>query len=238
MICTGYVYRHIRLDKNEVFYIGIGGFNKKEPLYSYKRAYSNRRNNYWKNITNKTDYIVEIISEGLTREQACKKEIEFIKLYGRIDLGTGTLVNLTDGGEGSNGPKTEEHKKKIGLSNKGKKHTKDFCENISKRQTGYKHTDETKNKISKASKGNKYNLGRKHSQESIMNYKIGASKHSYDSRKSAAEKVSKPVYCVELDKIFKSITQAGIELNISASHISAVCNGKRKTAAGYKWKFV
>jgi hypothetical protein len=35
----------------------------------------------------------------LTWEQACEKEIEFIKLYGRIDLGTGCLANLTDGGD-------------------------------------------------------------------------------------------------------------------------------------------
>ena len=93
-----YLYKHIRLDKNEVFYIGIGGRGKETPL-SYKRAYKkHNRSKYWHNIVNKTDYIVEIVFDNLTIEQAILKEIEFIKLYGREDLGLGTLCNLTDGG--------------------------------------------------------------------------------------------------------------------------------------------
>jgi hypothetical protein len=101
MIC---VYRHIRLDKNEPFYIGIG---------SMKRAYSKQgRNVIWKNIVKKTDYRVDILFEDLTREEACEKEIEFIKLYGRKDLGTGTLSNRTDGGEGT-GNHSDETKLKI-----------------------------------------------------------------------------------------------------------------------------
>jgi hypothetical protein len=40
-----YVYRHIRLDKNEPFYIGIG----KDDYSSFKRAYhtGNKRNKIW-----------------------------------------------------------------------------------------------------------------------------------------------------------------------------------------------
>ena len=91
------VYRHIRKDKNEPFYIGITNTDIKRPYTKYKR------NNLWKNIVNKTDYEVDILFDDLTWEQAQEKEKEFIKLYGRIDLGTGTLVNMTDGGEGSPG---------------------------------------------------------------------------------------------------------------------------------------
>lgn len=98
------LYRHIRIDKNEPFYIGIGD---KE-----NRAYSQRsRNKFWKNIA-KQGYEVEILFEDLTWEQACEKEKEFITLYGRRDLKAGTLVNLTDGGEGALGrPMTERLKK-------------------------------------------------------------------------------------------------------------------------------
>lgn len=95
-----YVYRHIRLDKNQPFYIGIGSDK------SYKRAYENkpdRRNNIWNKIFNKTSIDVEIILDDLTWEDACKKEIEFISLYGRMNNGTGILCNLTDGGEGTFG---------------------------------------------------------------------------------------------------------------------------------------
>ena len=70
------VYRHIRLDKNQPFYIGIG---------NEKGAYSKHgRSNFWKRIVEKTDYEVEILFENLTSEQAKEKEIEFIKLYGRV----------------------------------------------------------------------------------------------------------------------------------------------------------
>lgn len=148
-----YVYRHIRLDKNEVFYIGIGSDN----IGEYKRANNfYKRNEYWKNIVNKTKYKIEIILDDLTWEEACIKEIEFIKLYGRRDLNEGTLVNMTDGGDGTLGLKrspsqetkekmrqaklgkkfSEEHRKKLGASKKGKCYTK-----------GRKHSEETKAKL-------------------------------------------------------------------------------------------
>ena len=91
-----YVYKHIRKDTNEVFYIGIGSDIK------YKRANdTNNRNKYWKNITNKTDYIVEIIEDNLTWEQVCDIEVKLIKHYGRKDLNEGSLVNMTNGGDGT-----------------------------------------------------------------------------------------------------------------------------------------
>lgn len=97
---TCYVYRHIRLDKNEPFYVGIGS-----DKYYY-RAYQDKpktRNKYWNRIAAKTDYEVEIIMDGLSWDEALKKEIEFISLYGRVNVNTGILCNLTDGGEGSKG---------------------------------------------------------------------------------------------------------------------------------------
>jgi hypothetical protein len=98
----GYVYRHIRLDKNEPFYIGIGGFDKTDN--DYKRAFDKtRRNNIWLKIINKTDYRVEILFDDLLFDECCFKEIELIKLYGRIDLKTGTLANMTNGGESGYG---------------------------------------------------------------------------------------------------------------------------------------
>ena len=45
-----------------------------------------------------------------------------------------------------------------------------------------------------------------------------------------------PVYCVELDKVFKSIAEAKRELNIG-SHIWDFLNGKRNKCGGYHWKY-
>jgi hypothetical protein len=97
---TCYVYRHIRLDKNEPFYVGVGSDKK------YYRAYykgTKGRNPYWHRIVAKTEYEVEIILDGLTYEESLKKEEEFVNLYGRINNKTGILCNLTDGGKGSKG---------------------------------------------------------------------------------------------------------------------------------------
>jgi len=113
-----YLYRHIRLDNQEIFYIGIGSDNKGK----YTRAFTKKsRNKYWHNIAN-LGYEVEIILDDLTWEEACEKEKEFIKLYGRKDLNEGTLVNMTDGGDGLIGIViTEEtrlkHKQKTGDKN-------------------------------------------------------------------------------------------------------------------------
>jgi hypothetical protein len=95
-----YIYRHIRLDKNEPFYIGIGKDNNQK----FTRAYSKKgRSSFWRSIVSNYGYEVEIILDDLTWEEACKKEKEFIALYGRKDLGLGTLVNFTNGGDGVNG---------------------------------------------------------------------------------------------------------------------------------------
>lgn len=98
-----YLYRHIRLDTNEPFYIGIGKYEI-HSKGNYRRAYQkDKRNILWRNIVNKTEYEVEILLENLSWDQACEKEIEFINLYGRRNLGKGPLVNLTDGGDGRQG---------------------------------------------------------------------------------------------------------------------------------------
>ena len=97
------VYRHIRLDKNEPFYIGIG--NSK-----YRATKKDSRNEIWQNIVSKTDYKVEIIFDDLSWEEACEKEKEFILLYGRKKDG-GILANITFGGEGVVGLKQSEDSK-------------------------------------------------------------------------------------------------------------------------------
>ena len=147
-----YVYRHIRLDTNQIFYIGIGNHD------NYRRAKNKQsRNQFWHNIVNKTKRIVEIFIDDITWEEAIKKEIEFIQFYGRRDLGKGTLVNLTDGGEGCIGHKTSDiTKAKLRAERVGKKHSPDAIDKMKRRvqskesiekgistRAGYKHSPET-----------------------------------------------------------------------------------------------
>ena len=100
------LYFHINKSNSVIFYVGIG--NKKRP-YS-KRS----RSQFWKNIVNKYDYLVEVVQSDLKLDEAFDLERYYIKLFGRLDTGSGSLVNLTDGGEGSDGYKhSDETKAKI-----------------------------------------------------------------------------------------------------------------------------
>lgn len=109
-----YIYRHVRPDTNQVFYVGRGmEYTCSTPL---RRAFdTRRRNKYWEYIVRKNNgmYDVEIMFWSDSRDEILRKEQEFIALYGRMDRG-GTLANFTDGGDGSYGLKhSEEVKAKI-----------------------------------------------------------------------------------------------------------------------------
>lgn len=45
------------------------------------------------------------------------------------------------------------------------------------------------------------------------------------------------VLCVETDTIYNSASEAARQTGIAQTNISACCNGKRKTAGGFHWKF-
>lgn len=139
-----YIYRHVRLDNNEVFYIGVGTKTSNKNIVTktetykeiYKRAYvQSTRNSFWKSIVSKTKYRVDILCESNDYSFIEEKEKEFIKLYGRRDLKTGTLVNFTDGGKGQNNairkPLSEETKQKMSLAQKGKPKSEEHKKSLS-----------------------------------------------------------------------------------------------------------
>lgn len=80
-----YVYVHIRLDNDEIFYVGKGSNN---------RAFSTlNRNKYWLNIVNKCGYRVEILERNLSESDAFVKEMQLIKSLDPV-------TNMTAGGDG------------------------------------------------------------------------------------------------------------------------------------------
>jgi len=88
-----YVYFHYRVDTGECFYIGKG---------KNKRAFvSKRRNLFWCNIINKTDYKVVIAQYFEDEKDAFLFEIDMIS---RIN----PVANLTSGGEGVSNVKVSE----------------------------------------------------------------------------------------------------------------------------------
>ena len=58
--------------------------------------------------------------------------------------------------------------------------------------------------------------------------------NNYGNRLS---KISSKVKCVETGNIFCSIREAERQTGIKSAAICMVCNGKRKTAGGFSWRF-
>ena len=144
------VYLHRRKDSGEIFYVGIGKQN---------RPYSkSKRNKFWNSIAEKCGWSVEIIYEDLSWDDACKKERELIKQYGRRDLGEGILTNMTDGGEGNqNIIYTPEWIEKQRISSTGRIQSEETKKKRALKQTGIKFTEQRKKNISESKKG--LNLG-------------------------------------------------------------------------------
>ena len=226
-----YVYRHIRLDKNEPFYIGIGSdmTNKR----ANERA---RRSELWKKIVAKSDYEIEILMDDITFDEAKLKEIEFIKLYGRIDLGNGTLVNLTDGGDGLiNRIFTPEHRRKLSLSQIGRKLSEEQKDKLRKYRIGIPNSPEARSKISKANKGRKNS---KALMELLINRKgkknpaFGITGQKCKNFKGFIEVFKNGVYLGKYEGIRHCAESFGVE----ATKVSAVINGRRNHTGGYTFK--
>jgi hypothetical protein len=104
---------------------------------------------------------IVILENNLNELGAFALERRYILWYGRLDNGTGILLNLTDGGEGASGKiHSLKTRAKMSKTRKGKPHSKDHCNAISKASLGKKGTnlgkkfsEEHKSKISSAHKG-------------------------------------------------------------------------------------
>jgi hypothetical protein len=226
-----YVYRHIRVDKNEPFYIGIGS-----DMTNKRANEKARRSNLWKKIVAKSDYEIEILFNDITFEEAKNKEIEFIKLYGRIDLGNGTLANLTDGGDGTpNRIFTSEHRKKISLSQVGKQKSNEQKEKLREYRVGKVNSPEARAKISKANKGRKNSealmdllINRKGEKNPVF----GLTGVKCKNFKGFIQAFKDGAYLGE----YEGIRDCAEKLNVTATKISAVLNGRRNHTGGYTFK--
>lgn len=127
------VYMHIC--PNNKKYIGI---TKQPPKKRWQNGYGYKTQNHfyraimkygWQNIKH------IILFDKLSYQQACKKEIELIKLFKTNNYNFG--YNVSSGGDGNNGNKISEKQKNIlKIALKGNKNAK-----------GYRHTKEEKEKM-------------------------------------------------------------------------------------------
>jgi hypothetical protein len=120
-----YVYAYLRKSDNTPYYIGKG---------QNKRAYVKHRGLAVPNDKSK----IVFLETNLTEVGALALERRMIQWYGRKDLGTGILINKTNGGEGTSGVVMSVEtliKKSLAMSgkNKGKKLGTQSIEHTNKR---------------------------------------------------------------------------------------------------------
>lgn len=215
-----YVYRHIRLDKNVPFYIGIGKVYDYRPEDYYRAIVKSpsQRNTSWLSITSRSEYEVEIMLENLTWEEAIIKEQEFISLYGRYKNG-GTLCNRTDGGEGCKGTKlTQEHKDSISEKAKERFKNDEYAEKYRFGRSNYKCTPEQIEKLKELRKL------KKNPPKGVSFYR-------------PAMPVVQLTREGEFMMTHKSISSTK-KLGYLPTSIVKVCKGKTKYHLGYQWKYL
>lgn len=181
-----------------------------------KRAWSKTgRSIFWHRTVNKYGLSIKIWASDLDEITAFNLEKEWISVYGRKDIGNGNLVNLTDGGEGSSGTLVSEETRNL------------LNKNLKRRLA---ENPESFKAFFESAKGNKHNLGRKQSEATINKKREKTIGHIGPNRKF--------VKCIETEQVFRSVYNCSQNTGIDRAHISAVCNGKRKTAGGFTFIFI
>lgn len=108
----------------------------------------------------------------------------------------------------------------IAGSRLGTRLTEEQRKNLSEKQKGVKRKPFTKTHIENMKKGQ---TGKKLSEK---------------TKNKIRQAFSKKVLRIEDNKIFPSATEASLYVNCHRTNISKCCNGERKTAGGYHWKFI
>lgn len=218
-----YVYKHIN-KINGKQYIGI---TKQLPKnrwgkngINYKKSCPHFWNAIQKYGWDSFEHIV--LYENLSKEQACKIEIQLIKDFKTQDREYG--YNVMEGGSAPSIP--EETRKKMSQSMQGNTNglghpcPEEKKKKISEAQKGRKLTSEHKAKLSKAKKGKSHKPPSDETKKKIS-----------DTHKKS------PVYCLETDTIYASIQECSRQLGIEATTICACCKGRHKTAKGYHFQY-
>ena len=247
-----YIYKHTA--PNGKVYIGQtcqkleNRFGKNGYRYKGCTLFYNAIQKYgWDNIQH------EILFEGLTQEEANKKEIELIHKYHSNNRNFG--YNLQEGG--NNGSPTEETRRKMSEWQIGKVLSEDAKRKISKSRMGQKDSQETRIKKSNGQKGKHYSEETKLKLSKARKEKVDdkqierarelgfsnkGKKHSEETKRKMSESHkgcnAKMVLCVETGVLYNSISEASKCTNIDGGNIGKVCNKKLQSAGGYRWIFV
>lgn len=260
-----YVYRVTSIQENKHYYgyrsstdspendLGVKYFTSSTNL-KFKELFRN----------NPENYKLKIVSVFDTREEAMLLEI---KLHNKFNVGVNSnfynKCKATSTGfttEGISHIHSDETKKKISKTSKGrvvsqktkdklskansgKKHTQEHVAKISKANRGKKYTQDHKNKLSEAKKGktltqehrsniSKAKQGIVHSKESLQKRTATRRERGYNTKIILQYSLEG-----EFIKKWTSISLASSALKVDGSNISQCALEKKKSAGGFIWKY-
>lgn len=190
---------------------GVDGCNYKESphLYSAIEKYG------WDNFEH------EIKMSGMTQRDACLLEKHYISHFNSQDRRYG--YNTLEGGTAPSLPQETREKIARGLiGNKnglGKPCSEEKKKKISDAQKGRKLTEEHKEKLRKPKS---------------VSYPCSEEKrqHIIDAKKD-----KKSITCIETGASYPSIHECARQMNLSATTICKVLNGRGKSTGGYHFKY-
>jgi group I intron endonuclease len=249
----GYIYK--LTSPNGKIYIGQT-INKKQRKYHYKTLNFKQQIKLWNSSQcynwnpSSTFEIIEECLCGKDKIFLNGREIYWISFYDSFKNG----LNCNEGGKGNTGIKhTEETKTKMSKSGKLKppmsQETKNLLSELNSGKNnpmyGKKHTNEVKDKISK------FNTGVIFSDKTKINMSLAAKNRPPISDETRNKKIKNSLgnknankKIVQIDsngnhiKMWDSITECKLELNLRNSGISKVLTGKSKTTNGYKFIYI
>ena len=193
-----------------------------------------------------------IVIEEVSKEMLDQREINWIAFYNSNDPEHG--YNTTSGGDRHDGYKlSEETRKRMSESKKGKKRSTETCKKISESQKGKKISEETRKRMSKSLRGKPaWNKGKKHSEESRRKMSESlkgkpswnkGKKFSEETRRKIRESHS-PNWVVvyqndTLISICNTTLEAGLIAGVSHHVVNRIASGKwSKTKSGYSFKYI
>jgi NUMOD1 domain len=240
-----YVYVFFKPDENKTpFYVGIGsvyadGRERIDYHFLYAKNPKHQANKLFYNtlkkiLDNNQQPIVEKVAENLSIDNASELEKKLIQLYGRKVDKTGTLCNITDGGEGWSGEQPHKWKKVVQLDLHG--NLINTWESIKQAAL---ETESSRNDISSVCRGvrkthNGYIWLFLDDYENNFETEIKLRTTFYQTQ-------SKITYQYDLKgnllKIWDNAKQAAETLGLHRSTISLCCQGKQRQTGGFIWKY-
>ncbi len=155
------------------------------------------------------------------------------------------LTNATAGGEGIVGYRhTDETRKKMGATRKGRVFSPEHRAALSKARQGIKLnlTEERRRQISESKKGNKYRLGAVLSDEikTRISAKLTGRKQTEEQKelqRKLHEKYAKP-FVDQTGNVYSSTKDAVRKLGVEISSLVRVLKGRLKSTKGYRFHYL